>query len=188
MVKPSEVGKRIKRSRSLKNMTLRDVANKAGVSATLISDIERGKTSPTIKSLTKISHALDETIVHFIEDRKSREVTHSSVDDRVTVVNEKINARHTSLTKKIANGRLEVLEARYENGAKSRKPLSHFGEKIAILVEGKLEVTIEDRVYKLSSGDTLYFNSELPHVVSNPAEEPARVLWVITPISRSPVI
>jgi transcriptional regulator with XRE-family HTH domain len=188
MLKPSDVGKRIKKTRTSKNMTLRDVANRAGVSATLISDIERGKTSPTIKSLSKISKALDTSIVSFIEDRKTREVMLSRSSDRVIVVHDKVNTTTMSLTRKIANGQMEVIEARYGPGASSRKPISHLGEKIIIVVDGRLELTIEDRTYSLESGDTLYFNSELPHQVSNPTNSQTRALWIISPVSRSPVI
>lgn len=188
MLKPVEVGKRIKKSRSTKNMTLRDVANRAGVSATLISDIERGKTSPTIKSLSKISKALDENIVFFIEDRKTREVMLSRASDRVIVVHDKVNTTTMSLTKKIANGSMEVIEAKYGPGASSRKPLSHLGEKIVLVVEGRIEMVIQEKTYSLETGDTLYFNSDLEHQVVNPTDRKSRALWIITPVSRSPVI
>ena len=186
MLSPAEVGKRIKKVRDQKRMTLRDVARKASVSATLISDIERGKTSPTINSLSKISLALDETIVHFIQDTWTQEVAHTDRKNQVTVISDRGEVQMTTLSGGISGGKLDFIEVVYRPGTEALRQLVHHGEKCALVVEGELEVTVEDNVFHVQEGETIHFNAEYPHTVRNASPGETRVLWVATP--RLPIL
>ena len=188
MVNSAEVGKRIKRKRSERKMTLRDVARRAGVSATLISDIERGKTSEAINSLSKISKALDEPIVHFIEDDYATEVAITHPGDRITVVSDLGDVQLSAVTVGIPTGHLDFVEATYEPGFASREAMVHHGEKCALVLEGELQVDIKDRVRLVPAGSSIHFNASNPHQVSNPLDRRTRVLWAVTPRLTVPVL
>ena len=64
-----EVGRRVRLARFRRNLTLKEVAARSGMSATHISEIERGKTSPTIGALDRIAKALEERSAHFVEEQ-----------------------------------------------------------------------------------------------------------------------
>lgn len=185
MLNTAEVGKRIKTVRNSKQMTLRDVAAKAGVSATLISDIERGKTSPTVNSLSKISAALDEAITHFIQENWETEVTHTARSRQTTMIDTDGGTKVTHLSNGFDGDRLEWTEAIYRPGYVSNHPLVHHGEKCVHVLAGALEVLIEGQSMRLESGDTLHFKSDHPHTVKNVHAGDTRVYWVTTPRPHS---
>ena len=188
MVNSAEGGRRIKKIRSEKQMTLRDVARRAGVSATLISDIERGKTSPTIKSLSKISRALDESIVLFIEDSLATELCVTTPKERATVVSDRGELVMTSMSAGISSSHLAIVEATYQPHSKSPAPLVHHGEKCGLVLKGELEVELKGQVHRVSAGSSIHFKADHPHTISNPLDEPTRVLWVVTPRLTTPVL
>lgn len=188
MPNPTEVGRRLREIRSQKQMTLRDVARRAGVSATLISDIERGKTSPTINSLSKISRALDEAIVHFIEEPGSREIAHTTRRDRVTVISDRGEVQMTSLSAGIASGKMDVIEAVYPAGSSTDRTMTHHGEKCGLVLEGELSVAIVGNVYSVRPGEAIHFRGTLEHSVSNIYNGETRVLWMTTPRLAVPLV
>lgn len=181
MLNPAEVGTRIKRVRDQKGMTLRDVARRAGVSPTLISDIERGKTSPTIKSLAKISSALDETIVTFIQESPATSVTHTDRDNQVSMISSRGDIEMTTLSGGISGSRIDVVRVSYGPRYERKRPLVHEGEKCAYVLKGAIEVEIDDKRYTVRAGETIHFDGRLPHRVRNPRRSVAEVIWVATP-------
>ncbi len=80
-----EVGRRVRMARFRRDMTLKEVATRSGMSATHISEIERGKTSPTIGALQRIASALDERPAHFVEERDAPLAVLTRKDDRTKV-------------------------------------------------------------------------------------------------------
>jgi transcriptional regulator with XRE-family HTH domain len=188
MVDSTEVGKRIKQKRSERKMTLRDVAQKAGVSPALISDIERGRTSPTINSLSKISRALDAPIVHFIEDDYAAEVVVTTPKSRVTVISDLGDAELSSISTGFTASQLDVIEVTYQEGFISREVMVHHGEKCGLVLEGEIEVDVAGRTVRVESGSTIHFNADRPHSVANVAPGISRVIWITTPRLTTPVL
>ncbi|MAE69456.1 MAG: hypothetical protein CME06_03185 [Gemmatimonadetes bacterium] len=188
MVNSAEVGRRIKKVRSEKQMTLRDVARRASVSATLISDIERGKTSPTIKSLSKISKALDESIVLFIEESLATEISLTTANERATVVSDRGEVMMTSMTGGISSSHLDVIEVTYQPQAESPSALVHHGEKCGLVIEGEIEVEIKGQLHRVPEGASIHFKAAHPHTIANPLNQASRVLWVVTPRLTVPML
>ena len=81
MISKEEIGRRIKKMREEHHLTLKNVEAKAGISATHISEIERGKTSPTIGALIRIADALGKDPAYFIEDEELRDVSFLALED-----------------------------------------------------------------------------------------------------------
>ncbi len=188
MVDSTEVGKRIKQKRSERKMTLRDVAQKAGVSPALISDIERGRTSPTINSLSKISKALDAPIVHFIEDDSAAEIVVTTPKDRVTVISDLGDAELSAISSGFTSSLLDVIEVQYQEGFISRELMVHHGEKCGLVLEGEIAVDIVGRTLRVKSGSAIHFHADRPHSVTNLAAGISRVLWITTPRLNTPVL
>jgi transcriptional regulator with XRE-family HTH domain len=184
----TDVGKKIKKIRAQKRLTLRDVATKAGVSATLISDIERGKTSPTIKSLSKISTALDEKIVYFIEDEKNREISLTKKNERATFLNETGDRRLEIISSGISNSKLFMVEVTYLPGGEESKSQTFTGEKCGVVLEGAINVTLDGDRHYLDTCDTIHFDAEIEHSIKNITDKEAKVLWTITPKPPSGIL
>ncbi|MCK4409672.1 MAG: helix-turn-helix transcriptional regulator, partial [Candidatus Eisenbacteria sp.] len=107
-----EVGKRLKEVRRQKEMTLKEVAQSSGMSPTHISEIERGKTSPTVGALRKIAGALGKDTAFFVEDLPLPRVSVVKKEDRETVLlrgdgDAFVNAR--ALTSGIPAGRVKLV-------------------------------------------------------------------------------
>ena len=77
-----ELGRRLRIARFERNMTLKEVAQRCGMSATHISEVERGKTSPTIGALQRIAAALGEKPSHFVREEEFSRVVLTRKDDR----------------------------------------------------------------------------------------------------------
>ncbi|MDD5567726.1 MAG: cupin domain-containing protein, partial [Candidatus Omnitrophica bacterium] len=57
----------------------------------------------------------------------------------------------------------------------------HFGQEFVLVLKGAIEITLNDSMYVLRKGDSIYFNSNVPHEFRNIGNEEAEAIWVITP-------
>jgi len=108
MVEKSELGKRIKRIREEKHLTLKNIEAAAGISATHISEIERGKTSPTLGALIRISKALGKDPSYFIEEEELGEVCLVTLENRIRESIRNGAGTIERLTSSIPGGRLQA--------------------------------------------------------------------------------
>jgi transcriptional regulator with XRE-family HTH domain len=183
-----EIGEKIRELRTHKGITLKELSKKVGVTASLISQVERGIADPSISSLKKISEALGVSISSFFFNSGMK---HEWVKEFSPVV--KKNERkilHPSLgviyhlLSKNLRGKLEFLLAIYEVGASTGPRLySHRGEECALVLKGSLEIQLLNSVYRLEKDDSISFSCEIPHRVSNVGKIPAISIWCITPPS-----
>ena len=105
MTRQIDLGHRIKRTRESKQLTLKAVEDAARISATHVSEIERGKTSPTIGVLVRIANALGVTPAYFLEDEELGNVSVVAAEDRVHVSLPDARGAVEQLTTSIAGGR-----------------------------------------------------------------------------------
>jgi transcriptional regulator with XRE-family HTH domain len=174
-----ELGRRLKRTRAEKDMTLKDVESRSGVSATHISQIERGMTSPTVGALQKLARALEKEAVFFLEEMELEEVSVAREPVSTVVHSENPRVAFRNLSSgipggKLRIGRLELAPA----GEMDAAPHHHEGEECGVVTRGTLEIKVEDRSYVLNAGDTIHFNATRPHSYRNPGQEPAEAIWV----------
>jgi transcriptional regulator with XRE-family HTH domain len=180
------IGPKIREMRKHRGMTLKEFSQRVGVTASLISQIERGVAAPSISSLKKISDTLGISIALFFnEEGKALANDFSPIvrkHERKTLHPSPGVTYH--LLSKNLQGKLEFLLAFYEVGASTGpKPYSHRGEECALVLKGKLEVQIGSSVYVLLKDDSITFSCEIPHRVSNVGKVPAVSIWCITPPS-----
>lgn len=178
------LGAQIRELRRARDLTLADVARKAGRSPGYLSQVENNRTIPTIKSLHSIAHALDVNISWFFSDDHA-----DNGRERPFIV--RSSARRTlrfgsgivdELLSPHLRGHLELLYSRFEPGATSGdEPYRHRGEEAGIVVFGQLELWIGEDCFTLNEGDSFGFPSTTPHRYRNPGETEAMVIWAITP-------
>ena len=179
------VGGNIRRIRTSKGYSLRDLAKKVGVSASFISQVEIGKISPSLSKLKDISDALNTTVGLLIGE---------TVPVNETFIVRKEDRRHADhigtgvnvslLSHPDPFKQMEPLIFELEAGASSgEKSFQHYGQEFVLVMQGTLEFELNERRYRLKEGDSLYFNSSAPHAFKNAGTGKAKALWVITPPS-----
>lgn len=181
MSEPS-VGERIRAVREQRDLSARALANRAGLSAGLISQVERGITDPSLHTLRAIAKALETPLFDFFAAPDSADVAVVRADARMA-----LRAPHGGLTYTRLSpgaGRIELLEGVLEpGGASSQEPWSHPSEECVVVAEGELVVEVRGRDQLLDAGDSCYFDSRLPHRYRNDSARPARFTLAITPPS-----
>ena len=177
------VGVNIKMLREGQGLTLRALAKKIGISASFLSQVEGGKSSPSLATLKSISDTLSTTIGSLIgEEQKVEENPVVRAEERrhVQEVSKGINIY--LLTSRDQNKQMEPLLFRLKEGATSGlRSYKHFGQEFVLVLKGSIEVTLNDMVYMLRKGDSIYFNSSVPHAFKNAGSEEAEAIWVVTP-------
>ncbi len=177
------VGVNIKRLREDKGMTLRTLAKQLNVSASFLSQVETGKASPSLSTLKNIADTLSTTIGNLIGEGQK-------VDDNPVVrAGERKHLNEAEkginlylLTSQDDNKQMEPLLFRLAGKATSGSTsYRHFGQEFVLVLKGVIEITLNDTVYVLRKGDSIYFNSNVPHSFKNITKEEAEAVWVVTP-------
>ncbi len=182
-----DIGARIKRVRNDLGLTLKDVEERAGVSAAHVSEIERGEASPTLGSLARIASALRKSPAFFLEENELGEVSLVGAKDRVrervgTSGVRRSNASIEHLTAGVPGGSLQVRRVELPAGSTYRgEHHQHAGFEAIIVVSGHVKVEAGEATFDLGPGDAAHFDATLLHGYSNGSRDDVAVLiWVAT--------
>jgi transcriptional regulator with XRE-family HTH domain len=172
------VGARLKDLRRKRGLSAREVADAAQVSPAYLSRLEHGKVSPTVATLSRIVHAMGESIGRLFGDERGGPLVRRA--DRRVVANRGVT---DAILTPVAATRLEVLETTIEPGASSgTKPYHHPGdEECVVVLAGRLTIWLDGEQHTLDHGDALTFPCRTPHRWQNPTDLPTTALWIITP-------
>jgi transcriptional regulator with XRE-family HTH domain len=196
------IGALVAEYRRLRNIRVSELARSAGVSPSLISQIERGQSRPSVPTLFGLAEALDVSVDVFAgrDVRSGATPPAGVVDDAfMTEAALGVGAGGRYLVRKadrmsiaIAGGvrwelltpqaldRLEFLELVYEPHAESNATLyRHPGVEMVVVLEGQFHINIGFNCFELSEGDSISFPSSLPHRYVNPSDTVARAVTVI---------
>lgn len=178
-----QIGARLRALRGEREFTILELAARAAVSAGMISQIERGQSNPSIKTLQRLCRALDLNVWEFLEKPSGRAAT-----DTVPFVR-----RSAQRPRLIADSGIvkELLSPQYaENlrfmfvtlppGGQTEEVLIGPGQKAGYVIAGSVELTVGDSSVTLDVGDSFQFGSSADHKLTNPSEVEARVLWIIS--------
>jgi len=166
-----ELGRRIKQERLRRGLTLKDIEAKVGISATHLSEVERGKSSPTVGVLEKIARALGTRSALLIDAASGLPVSHTQPGHRRVVFNEHVTVRTESLSMSFPGAEISILLKTYAQGvAPLGPPHAHEGEEFVHVLQGKLHVRVGEEDYVLDPGDSLHFKSTRPHAYRNGGE------------------
>jgi transcriptional regulator with XRE-family HTH domain len=180
MLDALEIGRRIKRVRGEKNLTLKMVEAASGVSATHVSEIERGETIPTIKALSRLARALGKRTAFFLEEN---ELGDSSVLTSESLVRESTAggaAAIERLTASIPGGSVQAIRVILSAGRSHRStPHRHDGVEALLVVRGMVRVEIDRQPFTLHPGDCIHYDAARPHAYFNAAREnEAVIIWI----------
>lgn len=177
-------GHKLRSVRERKGYTLKDVAVKAEVSESLISQIERNKVSPSIDTLLLIADILD--IDHeylFDEYRQKRQVSIVRNHERGVIRRDKVAFHQLSINDEISKDsafEAFLLEVEPE-GEKGDREYGHAGMEFGVILLGSAELIYGHEKHTLHQGDSIYFPSDMPHLLKNIGEQTLQAIWVISP-------
>lgn len=171
--------------RKEKKLSIRALSEMAGVSTGMISQIERGHASPSLRSLRMLGAAMHVPVSIFFSSTKVR-----PEEGKYIVRRDKrqlLKLSGSVMKELMSPSTLELLEifnvTLQPGGESGPEPYSHAGEKAGIIISGSLELWLDGKPYHLEQGDTCQFQGAIPHRYCNRGQEPANVIWVLTPPS-----
>jgi len=171
-----ELGRRIKMLRIGRGMTLKDLEERGGISATHVSEIERGKASPTVGALGKIASALGLRPAALVEPRLLPDVCVRRADEGTDAPVQWGGATITPLTGPTHDTTLGLHVFTLPIARDVLLQHRHEGEEWVTVLTGVAEVRVEGRPYVLREGDSLHFHATRPHSYANLGSAPAKLL------------
>lgn len=182
-----QFGNKIREIRERKQKTLREVAAKAGLSESLISQIERNRISPALDTLLKIIDVLEIDLDYIFRDfKRERQVNLVRARERNRAV---INGAVYEQLSHTSSASLEhAMEAYYleipPGGESGDEDVGHLGQELGVIMKGSGECVVGKRVYPLRAGDSISFAADVPHLLRNTGSKPLQAFWVMTPPKR----
>ncbi|MGB9668380.1 MAG: helix-turn-helix domain-containing protein [Thermosulfidibacteraceae bacterium] len=181
VVEKLNLGNKIRDLRLKRGFTLNELAERTGFSIALLSQIENNIVSPPISTLWKIAEVLGVKIYYFFQD------TPIEGEDFVVVRGGKgkpVARRETypnlsfySLAFGLADRKMEPFMVVFDNDEFGKTPHSHEGEEFLYVLEGSLLLKLGSETIELSAGDSIYYDSKIPHCVEG--KKGARFLAVV---------
>jgi transcriptional regulator with XRE-family HTH domain len=182
------LGLRVKALREAAGLSLRDLAARSGVSAPMLSQVERGETSPTVTVAGRIAAGLDLRLSQLLRLDEGDAVTIVPASERRRGGSRKRGHSFEVLTAGLPGQRAEIsrhtLAAGGATGAPDGEgghPLHEPGSRETALVErGSVTLVCDGQRYELRAGDCVTFDSDLPHHFENPTDGEAAFLAVVS--------
>ena len=184
--------KRIKEIRQKRGISLRQLAQKTGLSAYYLSQVERGKANPSMATMKRITDALAMPLKALLTDTEDEEREAAERSERIKVVRADRrkaliypgSTRSAALLTADLQGKLEVLlTVEDPEPEMPAEWYSHDGEEFVFVLEGQYEIIFKDVTYRLEEGDSISYPSRFHHKTRNPGGKTSKILWVVTPPS-----
>ena len=190
MLTKEELGRRIRLARFERDMTLKDVAARCGMSATHISEVERGKTSPTVGALQRISMALGVKSSHFVREEKIPLLALTRFAERPKFYMSDPEGRTVELeilSPGVPRGFMQIMNRTYVPGETMTVP-PMIGEIVLLCTKGMVRITSEGgESFVLREGDTLQRAMDDGYTEANIGEEPAEMMAILVSPNLMPV-
>ena len=178
------VGPRMKALRDGMDLSLRDLADRSGVSAPMLSQVERGETSPTLAVAARIASGLDLSLSQLLRLDEGSGVTIVGKHERLRGGPTRRGHSYEILTPAVPGQRAEVAEHTLApggaTGGPDDPPMHEPGSReTATVATGRLKLVCDGLPHDLSEGDAVTFDADLPHRFENPGDTPSRFIAVI---------
>lgn len=169
-----QLGKKIKRIRLERGMTLKILAEKTGFSISFLSQLERGKSSATLESLKKISIVFGVNPSYFFEEEEAD-------SDHALIMEQRMDAHqiyYKDLGTALSKRDFAPLYVILKPGQIEGNLMTHIGQEFLYVIEGTLTVRLENQVYELGPSESIMIDSTRPHYWYNYTDKEVRLLCV----------
>jgi transcriptional regulator with XRE-family HTH domain len=175
------IGSRLRELRKDRRLSIQELADKVALSIGMISQIERGVSTPSLRSLRLLAEALEVPVSWFFASSKrhaaSRHIVRKAQRRRLRVPDVGVVQELLSPSSAM---QIEIYEVTLERGGSSgAEAYSHEGEKFGLIIEGEMQLLIGDDIHTLACGDSFHFPSTQPHRFENAGPGIARFVWVV---------
>jgi transcriptional regulator with XRE-family HTH domain len=177
------VGPRVRALREAMDLSLRELADRSGVSAPMLSQVERGETSPTLAVAERIADGLELRLSQLLRLDEQGAVSVVRTAERRRGGSR--GHRYELLTPPLPGQRAEVSRHELAPGASTGgpgdPPMHEPGSReTAVIEDGPVVLVCDGDRHELADGDCVTFDADLPHHFENPGEEPATLLAVVS--------
>lgn len=180
-----QISYKIKEIRKQKNITIQELADRANVSKGLISQIENNRTVPSLPVLMNIVLSLNLDLNEFFKDiapnkKAPQKIIIKSPKEYQTFEKEYAKGflYHRAFTRNVQSGPVDFVILELKKGAKRNKLIQSESFEYNYMIKGKVEYVIEDKTFTFNEGESLFFDSRLPHKLANTGTSDAMMLVV----------
>jgi transcriptional regulator with XRE-family HTH domain len=172
------LGPKLRALRKERDLTQRELASQAGISANAVSLIERDQISPSVATLQRLVTALNVRMSYFFDEDEQTDIIYVRAGDRPSITSKGVTIE--SIAQRLRGQQLEPFFIALAPGSESGKRyVIHSGHELVYCLRGRIEYEIDDHVYLLEEGDFLLFEAELPHHWRNATQEEAEFLLIL---------
>lgn len=175
-----DIGRRIRRLRLRRGLSLEGVAGKAGISRSLVSKLENGRVSSPIATLANVAAALDTTVGHLIAAPSDQPCVIVRRNERKAIsgLGTAFGYGYEALGHRRLDKRMEPFLVTYPAGLAKAPRFAHRGEAFLFVLRGRVEFHHDNERHLLGPGDSAYFENQLPHGARALGRTPALALVV----------
>jgi transcriptional regulator with XRE-family HTH domain len=173
------VGRPLRELRLARRLTLQAVAERASISESFLSQIERGKAAPSLQVLFRIASVFGLTPGDLLADQLGGSPVLIRKHSRQVIATEDYSKQrlipHMVKSVEVLGGTLEPrmsVGAQYTHGD---------SDELLVVVRGSIRAEVGEQAFEMSEGDSLYYRSSTPHTLVNIGDSVADVIWIIAP-------
>jgi len=177
-----DLGARVRTRRRQLGLTLRELGQRAGLSAAFLSQVERGLAKPALSSLVSLAQALQVSPEFLLDVPSSDKKFIKQFSDLAFFNLDGLPVRYAFLSNEFQGRQLEAVLVEIPKGYSSevwKHP--YMGEEFIFVISGILKLWLGNKEHELRSGDSAHFRSDVRHKWANPGSEITQVLWMGTP-------
>lgn len=174
-----KIGEKVKKYRTEKNLTVKELAARAQITPSMLSQIEHGQANPSLNTIRLLAKELDTPMFRFFvdEDKLPDDIVRHGSHKHVIG-----NGVDYAMLTPDTEGNVELCQITLAPGASSHAtPISHRGEEVAVVLKGTARLEMEPAVYELNEGDSVRIRSEVRHCWHNESSVNLIVLFAVSP-------
>lgn len=172
-----QFGNKLKELRLANKLSLEQLAQQVGLTRSFLSQIEKDKTSPSLASLIKILEVFNVKMADFFQEVDTTSSVVLRKEEKNFFYDERSRVKVASLSAGFRNPKMEPFYAEIKPGRASEL-ISSQGQTFCFILAGTLELILEEKAYVLKPGDSVYFDSSVPHRWKSVGKRKAVGLWV----------
>jgi transcriptional regulator with XRE-family HTH domain len=180
-----KVGERVRRVRESRGLSLQDISLRTDIGVSMLKQIEEGALAPPLGTIIKLAKALEMKIGYFISGEEDRAYTIVRQDDRKVVSRydskraQYYGYEYESLAPHKKDRHMEPFLVTLEPAETEEERSAHDGQEFIFVLEGNMEVRLGEEIHILEPGDTIYYDSTVPHLVKCHGNKTTKILAVL---------
>jgi len=170
-------GEKIRKLRMSLGLTQEEVALRADLARSFISQVETDKTSPTVDNLERILKAVGSNLQSFFSDYKHEKIVYRK-DERVPVYDEPRGIKSQLLMDAVEHKKVDAIITTLKAGARTDEEDYHSGDEFGYIISGNVVLVLDGENYELNKEDCFYYKADKKHFIMNNSMKMAKILWI----------